>query len=218
MLSPNPRKTQETWRRAAVDARLPTATMPAPDMPTGGSFGPHNPLNDINRPSGDAMTATTSDAARPRGAFWPAFAALLGGALAMGVSPIFVRLADVGPFASAFYRVFLALPVLYAWMRVETARGARSARPVAALHGADRRHRAVLHGGPVLLASGDSQHHRRQRHLLRRHGAGLGGDLRLARLSPARLDSGAGRAGPLPPRRTGAHRPVLRAGSRAARR
>jgi drug/metabolite transporter (DMT)-like permease len=40
----------------------------------------------------------------------------------MGVSPIFVRLADVGPFASAFYRVFLALPVLYAWMRVEAAR------------------------------------------------------------------------------------------------
>lgn len=52
-------------------------------------------------------------------AFWPAFIALLGGALAMGISPIFVRLSDVGPFASAFYRVFLALPVLYAWMRFE---------------------------------------------------------------------------------------------------
>jgi drug/metabolite transporter (DMT)-like permease len=70
------------------------------------------------------MTATTSDAAPSRGAFWPAFAALIGGAAAMGVSPIFVRLADVGPFASAFYRVFLALPVLYAWMRVEEARAA----------------------------------------------------------------------------------------------
>jgi drug/metabolite transporter (DMT)-like permease len=68
------------------------------------------------------MTATASDAAPAEGAFWPAFAALLGGALAMGISPIFVRLADVGPFASAFYRVFLALPVLYAWMRVEAAR------------------------------------------------------------------------------------------------
>lgn len=46
------------------------------------------------------------------------FAALVLGALAMGVSPIFVRLADVGPFTSAFWRVGLALPVLYAWMRL----------------------------------------------------------------------------------------------------
>ena len=36
----------------------------------------------------------------------------------MGASPIFVRLADVGPFTSAFWRVTLALPVLYAWMRL----------------------------------------------------------------------------------------------------
>jgi drug/metabolite transporter (DMT)-like permease len=46
------------------------------------------------------------------------FAALVLGALAMGISPVFVRLADVGPFTSAFWRVALALPVLYAWMRV----------------------------------------------------------------------------------------------------
>ena len=42
-----------------------------------------------------------------------AFAALVVGAMAMGVSPIFVRLADVGPFASAFWRVTLALPALW---------------------------------------------------------------------------------------------------------
>jgi drug/metabolite transporter (DMT)-like permease len=47
-----------------------------------------------------------------------AFAALVVGAMVMGLSPIFVRLADVGPFTSAFWRVALALPVLYAWMRV----------------------------------------------------------------------------------------------------
>src|ERR1700721_1276569 len=46
------------------------------------------------------------------------FAALVIGALAMGASPIFVRLADVGPFTSAFWRVALALPVLYLWMRI----------------------------------------------------------------------------------------------------
>jgi drug/metabolite transporter (DMT)-like permease len=46
------------------------------------------------------------------------FAALVAGAVAMGVSPIFVRLADVGPFASAFWRVALALPLLYTWVRL----------------------------------------------------------------------------------------------------
>ncbi len=35
----------------------------------------------------------------------------------MSVSPTLVRLADVGPFASAFWRVGLALPVLWLWMR-----------------------------------------------------------------------------------------------------
>jgi drug/metabolite transporter (DMT)-like permease len=44
-----------------------------------------------------------------------AFAALVIGAFAMGASPIFVRLADVGPFASAFWRCALALPFLAIW-------------------------------------------------------------------------------------------------------
>jgi drug/metabolite transporter (DMT)-like permease len=47
-----------------------------------------------------------------------AFAALLLGALAMAISPTFVRWADVGPFTSAFWRVFLALPALWVWMRL----------------------------------------------------------------------------------------------------
>lgn len=55
-------------------------------------------------------------AALPPG-FVAGFAALLGAAVAMSVSPTLVRLADVGPFASAFWRVALALPVLWAWMR-----------------------------------------------------------------------------------------------------
>jgi drug/metabolite transporter (DMT)-like permease len=41
------------------------------------------------------------------------------GAFAMGASPIFVRLTDVGPQASAFWRTFLALPFLWLWMRIE---------------------------------------------------------------------------------------------------
>ena len=48
-----------------------------------------------------------------------AFVALILGAMAMGASPIFVRFAEVGPFTSAFWRVFLALPVLWLWARRE---------------------------------------------------------------------------------------------------
>lgn len=71
------------------------------------------------------MTVAVDEADTQRGSFWPAFAALLGGALAMGLSPLFVRFSDVGPFASAFFRVLLALPLLYAWMRIETVQAAR---------------------------------------------------------------------------------------------
>lgn len=66
------------------------------------------------------MSVTPKDA-RPKSIAAP-FTALVIGAIAMGLSPIFVRLADVGPFTSAFWRVALALPVLYAWMRI-TERG-----------------------------------------------------------------------------------------------
>jgi drug/metabolite transporter (DMT)-like permease len=48
-----------------------------------------------------------------------AFAALVLGAVAMGASPLFVRLADVGPYASAFWRTFLALPFFAVWARAE---------------------------------------------------------------------------------------------------
>ena len=45
--------------------------------------------------------------------------ALVIGAMAMAISPVFVRIADVGPFASDFWRVALALPVLWLWASVE---------------------------------------------------------------------------------------------------
>ena len=48
-----------------------------------------------------------------------ALAALVAGAVAMGASPIFVRLTDVGPQASAFWRTALAVPVLWLWVRIE---------------------------------------------------------------------------------------------------
>jgi drug/metabolite transporter (DMT)-like permease len=47
-----------------------------------------------------------------------AFAALLLGAAAIAFAPIFVRLSDTGPTASAFWRVALAAAPLLLWMRL----------------------------------------------------------------------------------------------------
>ena len=62
-----------------------------------------------------------STKAAPLGA-GTALSALVLGACFMGISPVFVRLADVGPFASAFWRVGLALPLLFAWSYFERRR------------------------------------------------------------------------------------------------
>jgi len=69
-----------------------------------------------------------------------ALPALLLGALAMGISPVFVRHAEVGPFASAFWRVGGALPLLFAWCYFESR---RRGEPLRALFRFD---------GPILLA------------------------------------------------------------------
>jgi drug/metabolite transporter (DMT)-like permease len=47
-----------------------------------------------------------------------AFAALLLGAAAIAFAPIFVRLSDTGPTASAFWRVALAIAPLWIWVRM----------------------------------------------------------------------------------------------------
>jgi len=45
-----------------------------------------------------------------------ALIALILGALCIGLSPILVRLSEVDPVATAFYRVFLGLPLMLVWM------------------------------------------------------------------------------------------------------
>lgn len=45
-----------------------------------------------------------------------AFLCLLAGGCAIAFAPIFVRLSDTGPLASAFWRCALAVPVLWAWV------------------------------------------------------------------------------------------------------
>lgn len=44
-----------------------------------------------------------------------AVAALLAGAIAIAASPLFVKVSETGPIATGFWRVALALPVLWAW-------------------------------------------------------------------------------------------------------
>jgi drug/metabolite transporter (DMT)-like permease len=63
---------------------------------------------------------------------------LLLGALAIGFSGIFVRLAEVGPVASAFYRVAFAVPMFALWI------AAAPAAPAAAAAKLDRRDYATL--------------------------------------------------------------------------
>jgi len=64
----------------------------------------------------------SSPAKRPRPLALPA---LLAGGIAIGFSPIFVRLSELGPIATGFYRLLLALPLLWLWMHWETRRMAR---------------------------------------------------------------------------------------------
>ncbi|MBM3516387.1 MAG: EamA/RhaT family transporter, partial [Alphaproteobacteria bacterium] len=51
--------------------------------------------------------------------------ALLVGALTVGSAPIFVRLSELEPSATAFYRLLLALPVLFLWSETGVARRPR---------------------------------------------------------------------------------------------
>ncbi|HEY5791494.1 MAG TPA: DMT family transporter [Gammaproteobacteria bacterium] len=72
----------------------------------------------------------SSSASTPAGL---ALAALFGGAVAIAFAPIFVRLSELGPVATACHRLLLALPVLWLWAALEAplhARpGARHRRP-----------------------------------------------------------------------------------------
>ncbi|WP_454885770.1 DMT family transporter [Sphingomonas oryzagri] len=61
-----------------------------------------------------------------------AFAALLTGSTALAVGPWFVRMADVGPIASGFWRMALAIPFLFLIARLSKQ---RIGRPAAALWG-----------------------------------------------------------------------------------
>lgn len=54
-------------------------------------------------------------ASKPPARDWLALAGLFAGATAIATAPLFVKVSETGPIATAFWRVFLALPLLWAW-------------------------------------------------------------------------------------------------------
>lgn len=78
-----------------------------------------------------AAGAQSADAARDNSRTAAlAFAALLLGAAAIAFAPIFVRLADTGPTASAFWRVALAMGPLWLWVWMSPRGTARAPSPL----------------------------------------------------------------------------------------
>ena len=68
------------------------------------------------------MTEALAQLARPERGARLAFVILLLGAVGIAFAPIFVRLSEVGPTATAFWRVCLAVPVLWLWMSASNRR------------------------------------------------------------------------------------------------
>lgn len=65
------------------------------------------------------MNAGSTQAGGQAGLDSRALVFLFLGAAGISLAPNFVRLSEIGPSATAFYRLFLALPVLFLWMRLE---------------------------------------------------------------------------------------------------
>lgn len=92
------------------------------------------------------MTAPALASPKPAAPAW-ALPALILGAAAIGCSPIFVRLSELGPIATAFWRLALALPLFWAWAAV-SARRTKEPQPLPP----GSRRRLILAG---LLFTGD---------------------------------------------------------------
>lgn len=58
------------------------------------------------------------------------FLALIGGATGIGFAPVFVRLSETGPTATAFYRLLFALPFLWLWATWDRRNNPASRQPV----------------------------------------------------------------------------------------
>ncbi|MCP4922458.1 MAG: DMT family transporter [bacterium] len=58
-----------------------------------------------------------------------AIVAAIVASILIGISPIFVRLSEVGPIATAFYRLFLAIPFLLTWTMYDNVKGKEARFP-----------------------------------------------------------------------------------------
>lgn len=75
------------------------------------------------------MSAPAAAPGRSRRIESTALAALLAGGCAIAFAPILVRVADVSPVASAFWRVALAAPLLWIWVLAIRGPGTRDGAP-----------------------------------------------------------------------------------------
>lgn len=109
------------------------------------------PLGDA-APAEAALQPETPEPAGPGGQR-RALAALLAGAVGIAFAPIFVRLSELPPTATAFHRLFLALPALWLWKVLEDRRvkGKRPPCPPAQRRWND----AALLAGAGLFFAGD---------------------------------------------------------------
>jgi drug/metabolite transporter (DMT)-like permease len=57
------------------------------------------------------------------------FLALIGGATGIGFAPVFVKLSETGPTATAFFRLLLALPLLWLWAGWDRRKNPTSRQP-----------------------------------------------------------------------------------------
>lgn len=81
----------------------------------------HTPTGDKTAISRRMRHDSASSSATAAAAQRLAIIALLAGSAAIGFSPLFVRLAEAGPIATAFWRVALAAPLFWLFMARETA-------------------------------------------------------------------------------------------------
>lgn len=96
-----------------------------------------------------SLSPTVDAAAAPAPSQPVALAALVAGALAIALAPILVRLSEVGPISTGFWRVALAVPVLWAWRFAE-----RRTQTRAEIRRATNRPRTGLAGYAGLVACG----------------------------------------------------------------
>ena len=107
-----------------------------------------------------------------------ALGGLISGAVGIACAPIFVRLSEVGSTATAFWRLALALPFLWLWTELGVGLGAGgcgASSPQAPHPPRGDPGRAVLRGGPRLLALVDRFHLRGELHATGQPRPGLRG-------------------------------------------